>query len=195
MAKRETLDQLAAAVTHAELIPTNRPLTTGEIELLDDLNTRLRAALVSHRGEIIGLLRRVSAVRRNRDTGVRVQDTQILAAKKPEKVQNAKAKGRTIEQIHRELSDMAIRQKSGTLGRKRRERLDEIVNDAAKLVRKGPPYRWLYERALQIQEKALTPPPTKSKRRVGPAGLVQNPGLSQGGREVLGGLPSSRRGH
>lgn len=88
-----------------------------------------------------------------------------------------------------------MKQKSGTLGRKRRERLDEIVNDAAKLVRKGPSYRWVYERALQIQEEALTPPPTKGKRRVGPAGLVLNTGLSQGGREVLGGLPSTRRGH
>lgn len=195
MANRETLDQLTAAVAHAELIPTNRPLTTGEIELLDDLNARLRPALASHRVEIIGLLRRVSAVRRNRDTGVRAPATQSPAAKKPAKVKSSKPNGTTIEQIHSELSEMATTQKLGTLGRKRRERLDEIVNDAAKLVWKGPQYRWLYERALQIQEKTMRPPRPKSNRRVGPAGLVQNPGLSQGGREVFGGLPSSRRGH
>lgn len=50
MAIRETLDQLTAAVAYAELIPADRPLTAGEIELLDDLNTQLHAAPVSNRG-------------------------------------------------------------------------------------------------------------------------------------------------
>ncbi|MCG7594592.1 hypothetical protein [Mycobacterium sp. PSTR-4-N] len=195
MAKLKTLDRLTAAVVQAELIPTNRPLTTGEIELLDDINAQLRPELASHRGEVIGLLRRVSAVRRNRETGVSASATHSQAAKKPVKVQNSKAKGTSIGQIHAELSQMATTQKSGTLGRKRRERLNKIINDAAKLTWKGPQYKRLYERALQIQEKDMRPSRPKRSRRVGPSGLVQNPGLSEGGREVLGGLPSSRRGH
>jgi len=231
VAKRGTLDQLTAAVAHAELIPTNRPLTAGEIALLDDLAAQLRAAFFSDRSEeITGLLRRVSAVRTGkRDAGVPAPAKQSPAAKKPAKVQKTppaqkamavqarlngadgpepaeraatpsasdaparkpKEKGKTIGQIHSELSEMAAKQE---LGRKSRQRLEEIVNEAASLVSKGPDYRRLYERALQIQKKTLTPP-RGSKWRGGPAGLVQNSGLSQGGREVLGGLPSSRRGH
>ena len=100
-------------------------------------------------------------------------------------------RSRALGQIHSELSEMAAKQE---LGRKSRQRLEEIINEAASLASKRPDYRRLYERALQIQKKTMTPPRGR-KRRGGPAGLVQSPGLSQGGREVLGGLPSSRRGY
>ena len=56
--------QLTAEVAAAELIPAGRPLTAEEIELLDDLAARLRAAFFGGRSEEIrNLLRRVSAVR------------------------------------------------------------------------------------------------------------------------------------
>lgn len=100
-------------------------------------------------------------------------------------------KGTTVREIHRELSELAAKQQ---LGRKSHKRLEEIVSEAARLASQRPEYRRLYERALQIQKKALTPPRAK-KRRGDAAGFFQNPGLSQGGREILCGLPSSRRGH
>jgi hypothetical protein len=149
VAKRGTLDQLTRGVAHAELIPTNRPLTAGEIKLLDDLAAQLRAAFFSDRSEeIIGLLRRVSAVRTGkRDAGVLAPAKQSPGAKKPPKVKKAppawkatavqarlngaddpqpaegaatpsasdapprkpKQKGKTIGQIHSELSEIAAK--------------------------------------------------------------------------------------
>lgn len=64
MAKRERLDQLAAAVADTELIPADRELTAGEIELLDDLAARLRRVFLNDPSEEIhDVLRWVSAVR------------------------------------------------------------------------------------------------------------------------------------
>lgn len=64
MAKRETLDQLVAAAAPAELIPADRELTAGEIELVDDLAARLRRVFLKDPSEEIhDLLRWVSAVR------------------------------------------------------------------------------------------------------------------------------------
>ncbi len=97
----------------------------------------------------------------------------------------------TPREIHRELSELAAKQQ---LGRKGQRRLEEILNEVAGLASKRPEYRRLYERALQIQKRALTPPRRK-KRPGDAAGFFQNPGLSHRGREILSGLPSSRRGH
>lgn len=100
-------------------------------------------------------------------------------------------KGTTPREIHTELSELAAKQ---PLGRKGQRRLEEILNEAAKLAGTRPEYRRLYERALKIQRRALTPP--GKKRKPGDAaGFSHNPGLLQGGREILCGLPSSRRRH
>ena len=103
-------------------------------------------------------------------------------------------KKKTLREMKSELSELAAMEQ---LGPDDRERIDQIVTEAASLASKGPEYRRLYERALQIQKKALkkaATPPRGQKQPGGPR-FARNPGLSHGGREVLGGLPSSRRGH
>lgn len=188
MAHTSTLDQLTALVARIELTPADRPLTTGEIRMLDSLAARLRRRSSNDRSEgLLDLLRRVSAVRtRKQDVGVPVPATQSHPAKNP----TAEGKG-GVGHIHRELSELAAKQ---PLQGKSLRRIHEIVNETARLAKKGPAYRRVYERALQIEKKALRPP--QQKRPTGKSrGLVQNPGLTYGGREVLGGAPSSRRGH
>lgn len=175
------LEEIALVVARVELIPTDRPLTSGEIRMLDSLAARLRQRALNDRSEgLLDLLRRVSAVRtRAREAGV-----PLPAAKRP-----AERGGGWLGHIHRELSGLAAEQ---PLQGKGLARLHEIVNETARLVEKGPEYRRLYERALQIQKKALRPPqqkgPTGKSR-----GLVKNPELLYGGREVLGGAPSTGR--
>lgn len=64
MTEPSKYEQLTAEVAEAELIPTGRFLSAEEIELLEVLATRLRAALVGDGSEeITRLLRRVSAIR------------------------------------------------------------------------------------------------------------------------------------
>ncbi|MDH6245506.1 hypothetical protein [Mycobacterium sp. OTB74] len=76
-------------------------------------------------------------------------------------------------------------------------RLEEILSQTGSLVAKDREYERLYRWALGIHKGKSKPPsqPPRANKRIGPSGLVENPGLSQGGREVLGGLPGSRRGH
>ncbi|MGV0581390.1 hypothetical protein ABQE57_22245 [Mycolicibacterium elephantis] len=94
--------------------------------------------------------------------------------------------------IHEELTAIDAKVSGGSIGKKARKRLDQIVSQAGRQAKKGPGYRRLYERALRVQRKVIMAP-TRSKPR-GRAS-VSNPDLFLGGREVLGGLPSSRRGH
>ncbi|BBX06756.1 hypothetical protein [Mycolicibacterium aichiense] len=175
------LEEIAAVVARVELIPADRPLTAGEIRMLDSLAARLRRRSLNDRSDgLLDLLRRVSAVRTsNREAGVSVP-----AAK------NSANNGREgLGHIHRELSELAAKHPLGPEGL---GRLQAIVNDTARLAEKGPSYQRLYERALQIQKNALRPAQQKGPR--GKArGLVQNPELLYGGREVLGGAPSTGR--
>lgn len=66
------LEEIAAVVARVELIPADRPLTSGEIRMLDTLAAQLRKRSRNERSEgFVDLLRRVSAVRSgNRDAGV-----------------------------------------------------------------------------------------------------------------------------
>lgn len=180
------LEDIAAVVARVELIPADRPLTTGEIRMLDSLTAQLRRRSQNDRSEaLLDLLRRVSAVRTGkRDAGGPVPAEQSPGAKKP----SEESRGR-VGHLHRELSELAAKQ---PLDGKSLGRIHEIVNETARLVEKGPAYPRLYERALQIQKKALRPP--QQQRRTGKSpGLVQNPELLYGGREVLGGAPSTGR--
>lgn len=77
-------------------------------------------------------------------------------------------------------------------------RLEQILTETGSLVAHDTEYQRLYQWALRLHKGAPKPtaPSTPRKgRRMGPAGLVKNPALTSAGREVLGGLPSSRRGH
>lgn len=91
-----------------------------------------------------------------------------------------------LRHLHRELSGLAAKLAAGQLGSKGVGRLSAILNETARHASHESGYRRVYDRALQIQKRALRPP--RAKRRNGT-------GLSQGGREVLGGIAGSRRGH
>lgn len=92
-----------------------------------------------------------------------------------------------IGRLHRELSELAAKQAGHQrLAGKSLRRLEQIVNEVAPLAARDPGYRRVYERALRIQRKALRPPGTKRRNDIG---------LTSGGREVLGGAPSTGRGH
>ncbi len=70
-----------------------------------------------------------------------------------------------LREFHNELSELAAKQQ---LGRKALQRLEQILNEAASLASKRPEYRRLYDRALQIQRRALTPPRGKKAPRTCP---------------------------
>lgn len=101
-----------------------------------------------------------------------------------------------LRQLHRELSAMAAQPRLKGKGVKR---LEQILAETGPLVAHDDEYRRIYQWALRLHKGASkptgAPTPRKGSKRVGPAGLVRNPELTQGGREVLGGLPGTRRGH
>lgn len=100
-----------------------------------------------------------------------------------------------LRQLHRELSAMAAQPRLKGKGVKR---LEQILAETGPLVAHDDEYQRLYEWALRIHKgaaKAAVAATPRPGRRVGPEGLVRNPELSHGGREVLGGLPGTRRGH
>jgi hypothetical protein len=82
------------------------------------------------------------------------------------------------------------------------QRLDELVDETGAIAAEdnSKMFRRLHQRAKLIR-RSKTPPPKRAPRQpaglrsVLPAGLVGSPGLDLARREVLGGLPSSRRGH
>lgn len=221
MAKRESLRALTAAVAHAELIPAGRPLTAEEIALLDDLAARLRKQFFGDRSDAVrDLLSRVSAVRTGkRDTNVIAKPSTAATSPAPAKKRPAKPKesrkapvkqnltneipavghpGKGFGRIYNELTRFAAtkrRLKPAELAR-----LDELVTETATLAKGDRYYRKLHQRAKLIQ-KDKTPPPKPAPpqpeglRAVLPAGLASSSRLTQGGREVLGGLPGTRRGH
>lgn len=181
-----------AEVVQAEQIPIDRDLTAEETERFTELETRLRAAWrTSKSDELLTLLRRMKAIRRarkKRDVPAPAPVKQPPAAKKP--VANPRAADRSesrLGDLHRELSELAAKQTGHQrLAGKSLGRLAAIVNQVAPLAARDPGYRRVYDRALRIQQKALRPPGVKWRN---------DTGLTSGGREVLGGLPGTRRGH
>lgn len=88
------------------------------------------------------------------------------------------------------------------------ERISTLVETLRRSASGGKRYRLLYQRAKNVQKRITDPEQAKKKtlerkrrselrgvRGVLPAGLVRSSALDRAGREVLGGLPSSRRGH
>jgi len=165
-----TLDQFTAEVVQVELIPVDRDFSAEENELFTDLECRLKA------------------IRRARkQAAAPAPDTQALAVEEPVE--------QGPRQIRRELTEMAAKPR---LKQKDVARLEQILTESGPLVAHDAEYQRLYQWALRLHKGAPKPtaPSTPRKgRRMGPAGLVQNPEFTYGGREVLGGLPSSRRGH
>ena len=104
----------------------------------------------------------------------------------------------TLREVNTELSELAARKQLHPDDVQRLKRLltqiERIINDTAPFVDSRPGSRREYERALKSQRRALALA-AGPNRGTHPAGRAQNRGLTQGGREILGGLPSSRRRH
>ncbi|NOQ58437.1 hypothetical protein [Mycolicibacterium fortuitum] len=201
MAKRETLRALTAAVAHAEVIPADRPLTREEINLLDHLAARLRKQFFGDRSEEIqDLLRRVSAVRTGkRDTTKTTKPTPAAkspAAKKrqppSQKTKNKKSANKLNAELHR------ISAAGRPISKADAAVLDGIVEQLRVLADGDRRVRLLWLRALDVREylTGKSSVPDRDRSGVPSAGRVGRPrGLDLARREVLGGLPSSRRGH
>ncbi|SIG32279.1 hypothetical protein [Mycobacteroides abscessus] len=201
MAKRETLRALTAAVAHAEVIPADRPLTREEINLLDHLAARLRKQFFGDRSEEIqDLLRRVSAVRTGkRDTTTTTKVTPAAkapAAKKrqppSQKTKNKKSANKLNAELHRISGAGRPISKADAVA------LDGIVEQLCVLAEADRRVRLLWLRALDVREylTGKSSVPDRDRSGVPSAGRVGRPrGLDLARREVLGGLPSSRRGH
>jgi hypothetical protein len=109
----------------------------------------------------------------------------------------AKKKGRGFGRIYNELDRIAAITRP--LKPEELSRLGDLVKETRALAAEDPYFRRLHQRAKLIK-KDKTPQPTPPRetnelRGVLPVGLVGSPGLDLARREVLGGLPSSRRGH
>jgi hypothetical protein len=109
----------------------------------------------------------------------------------------AKKKGRGFGRIYNELDRIAAITRP--LKPEELKRLGELVEETRALAAADRYFRRLHLRAKLIK-KSKTPQPTPPRqsnelRGVLSAGLVGSPGLDLARREVLGGLPSSRRGH
>ena len=104
----------------------------------------------------------------------------------------------SLREINTELSELAARKQLHPDNVHRLKQLlaqiEQILNDAAPLVASSPGSRRLYERALKSQRRALALV-AGPNRGAHPAGFAKGRGLTQGGREVLGGAPGSRRRH
>ena len=104
--------------------------------------------------------------------------------------------------INNELDRMAGISRRRRLRAQELQRLDELVEETRAIASKdnSKMFHRLHQRAKLIR-KSWIPAPKRAPRQpeglrsVLPAGLVGSPGLNLARREVLGGLPSSRRGH
>ncbi|MFV8137441.1 hypothetical protein ACNQR7_07705 [Mycolicibacterium senegalense] len=206
MAKRESLRALTAAVAHAELIPAGRPLTREEITLLDHLSARLRKHFFGDRsGAVRDLLSRVSAVRTgSRDTSVTAKPTAAATSPAPakkaakkrrppaQKTTNKKSANKLNAELHR------ISAAGRPISKADAAALDGIVEQLRVLAEVDRRMRLLWLRALDVREylTGKSSVPDRDRSGVPSAGRIgRSRGLDLAKREVLGGLPSSRRGH
>lgn len=183
---------------YAEDIESN----TGErvIEPSKDTQPTKRSSAAGRRA---GDVKKVPVARKARTRVWRLGDTDGGAPQEqPSAASDGPPRKRApLREINSELAELAAKKQLHPENHQRLKQilneLEQILNEAARLASTRPESRRLYERALQSQQKALKLAARKKRQNwaPGPAGMVQNPGLSQGGREVLGGLPSSRRGH
>jgi hypothetical protein len=108
-------------------------------------------------------------------------------------------KGKGFGRIYTELDRIAAINRPLTADEL--QRLDELVAETKAIAAEDSSkmFRRLHQRARLVR-KSKTPPKSAPRqpdglRAVLPPEVVGSRRLTQGGREVLGGLPSSRRGH
>lgn len=116
-------------------------------------------------------------------------------------------KSKGFGRINNELDRIAAISRRRRLTAEEIERLNELVKETRAILSSdnSKMFRRLHQRAKLIRKgktapvKAHSPKPARRQpeglRSILPAGLVASPGLDLAQREVLGGLPSSRRRH
>jgi hypothetical protein len=194
--KKTKLQLLTQEVVRAERIPTDRPLTAEEIGWLEDLSARLRAACFGGK-QYMPLLKRVSAVRtgnRNpRDSKQRRVPTQPNRTGSPPAAKNNKSEYRRLAaELHR------ITVAGRPLSAADTRALDALVEELRILAADNNSSRLLWLRAQDVREylTGKSSAPDRDRSGVPSAGRVRRArGLDLARWEVLGGLPSSRRGH
>lgn len=189
--------RLTAEADQAERMPVSREPNAEGIELVDGLKARMKGSAVAG-AEYMNLHRRAKAVRpHTRGSGDSESVAHLSVSSRD--VAPAKKKAiRTVGKVRKELSRFeAIKR---PLKPEELLRLDELVNETRTLIAKNPNFESMHRWAKLIHKDKTTPTRTVPRqpeglRAVLPAGLVGSPGLDLAKREVLGGLPSSRRGH
>jgi hypothetical protein len=194
--KKTKLQLLTEKVVRAERIPTDRQLTAEEIGWLDDLSARLRAAYFGGK-QYMPLLKRVSAVRTGNRNPRDVELRRIPAepnrmGSPPVAKKNKREYRRLAAELHRITVAGRPPSAADTLA------LDDLVEELRVLATDNKSSRLLWLRAQDAREylTGKSSAPDRDRSGVPSAGLVGRPrGLDLARREVLGGLPSSRRGH
>lgn len=205
MAQTPKLDQLTAEVDQAELIPAGQSLTAAGIELLDALAARLRKQFFGDRSDAVrDLLRRVSAIRTGkRDTAPPTPSPAVATPKskltnaKPTKVKVKKTKNKkSANKLNAELHRISAAGRP--ISKVDAEALDGIVEQLRVLAEADRRVRLLWLRALDAREylTGKSSVPDRDRSGVPSAGRTgRSRGLDLAKREVLGGLPGTRRGH
>ncbi|MCX5044690.1 hypothetical protein OG921_16105 [Aldersonia sp. NBC_00410] len=200
MAEKTKYQQLSEDVGRAEEITADREPTAGEVQQVDHLVARLRAS-ASGGKRYRNLYERATAVQARIGD---LRDIQQPAGKAdPDDTGEppaAKKKGRGFGRIYSELDRIAAITRP--LKPEELQRLDDVVEETRTIAAtdNSKMYRRLHQRAKLIQKSKVPPPKPLPRQMEGlravlPAGLVGSPRLEQARRQVLGGLPSSRRGH
>jgi hypothetical protein len=197
VAKRTKYEVLADEVARVERIPADRAATAEEARQVDDLAARLRISAPGGQ-RYRNLYKRAKSVQARITASHGVEETGEQAdsddtTRPPPK----KKTGRGFGRIYNELSRIAAIRRP--LKPEELTRLDDIVEETRAIAAKDPYFRRLHLRAKLIRTgKTPHPKPARQSdelRGVLPAGLVGSSGLHLARREVLGGHPSSRRGH
>jgi hypothetical protein len=200
--KKTTFQLLAEEIPYAERIPVDREPTAEEIQQVDDLVARLRVSAPGGKRNR-NLFQRASTIRARMvgpRGGAQVEADAECADKPPAGKKISKGFGR----IYDELSPIAAITRP--LKEVEHQRLDELVEETHVISSKdnSEMFRRLHQRAKLIRKsntprrragRKPAPPQPEGLRSVLPAGLVGSRGFDLARREVLGGLPSSRRGH
>lgn len=216
-------EQLTAEVADAELIPTGRFLSAEEIELLEDLATRLRAALIGDGSEeITRLLRRVSAIRTYARRSHATSTSATATGKRPAtptategaaatpipppagtRTSKRKKKGpsRGTQKARTQGYSLQLR-RIAQAGRPMipsdAQTLNRLIAELEALSRRVPMARMLYTQALDTRAYLTggSSAPDRDRSGVPSAGWISRPrGLDMPRRGVSGGLPGTRRGH
>jgi hypothetical protein len=197
--RKSKYQKFAEKVARAEQIPTDRDATADEIAQLVGLLKKLEVSAIGA-PRYKNLYDRARLVQGRLGISEAIAD--VAAPTDPAETPQPPPKkrpGRGFGPIYNELTHFAALRRS--LAPEELARLDVIVKETRALAAEDPVFRRLYQQAKLVRKGQISRSKSVARQRsggrggVGPAGMVASPGLSLARREVLGGAPSSRRGH